>query len=91
MVLGTDMSTHFGDLAKVKGRLATSGSIQINLEMYFRSYSDFDIKEKDKNCCMETLLHAADISNPVKPFEVYFMWTERVLQEFFQQVSIIFH
>jgi hypothetical protein len=35
---------------------------------------------------MEVLIHAADISNPAKPFRVYEMWTDRVLAEFFAQV-----
>jgi len=48
---------------------------------------DFDIKEKDKNMCMDSLLHAADISNPMKSWDVYFQWTERVLTEFWLQVS----
>lgn len=35
---------------------------------------------------MDVSLHAADISNPIKPFHIYFMWTERVLEEFWNQV-----
>jgi hypothetical protein len=57
MVLATDMSVHFADIAKLKGRLSSS---------------EFDLKEKDKNMCMEMVLHASDISNPIKPFEIYF-------------------
>lgn len=71
MVLATDMTCHFSELAKLKGRLAVS---------------EFDLKEKDKHACMDQIIHAADISNPIKPFNVYFQWTERVLEEFFDQV-----
>jgi 3'5'-cyclic nucleotide phosphodiesterase len=71
MVLATEMTSHFSELAKLKGRLAVS---------------DFDLKEKDKHACMDQIVHAADISNPIKPFNVYFLWTERVLEEFFDQV-----
>ena len=74
MVLATDMTCHFSELAKLKGRLAVS---------------EFDLKDKDKYACMDQIIHAADISNPIKPFSVYFQWTERVLDEFFDQVSII--
>ena len=41
--------------------------------------------EKDKNICMEIILHACDISNPFKPFEIYYEWTDRVLKEFWLQ------
>lgn len=72
MVLATDMASHFSDLAKLKGRLAVA---------------DFDIKEKDKNICMEEIIHACDISNPFKPYSpVYSQWIERVLTEFWNQV-----
>ena len=71
MVLSTDMASHFGDLARLKGRL---------------SISDFDIRDKDKNICMEEIIHASDISNPMKPFGVYTQWIDRVLTEFWNQV-----
>jgi hypothetical protein len=43
------------------------------------------MKEKDKNLCMEILIHAADVSNPAKPFNLYSQWAERVLEEFWNQ------
>jgi len=42
-------------MTKLKGRLA----------------AEFDPKEKDKALCMETILHASDVSNPIKPFKIY--------------------
>jgi cAMP-specific phosphodiesterase 4/calcium/calmodulin-dependent 3',5'-cyclic nucleotide phosphodiesterase len=44
--------------------------------------TEFDPKDKDKVVCMESLLHAADVSNPFKPFSIYEKWTYRVLAEF---------
>lgn len=67
MILATDNSMHFADLAKLKGRLASA---------------EFDPSDKDKNLCMDSLLHAADISNPFKPFHIYDVWCKRVLEEF---------
>lgn len=43
---------------------------------------EFDPVNKDKGLCMDTILHAADISNPFKPYGVYEKWTHRVLGEF---------
>ena len=34
---------------------------------------------------MDTLIHAADISNPVKPFKIYAELTERILKEYWNQ------
>lgn len=35
---------------------------------------------------MEAILHAADVSNPIKPFKIYEKWATRVLNEFWDQV-----
>jgi hypothetical protein len=70
MVLATDMANHFADLAKIKGRLSSA---------------DFNPKDKDKNMCMELIVHASDISNPGKPYDVYKEWTFRILEEFWNQ------
>lgn len=70
MILSTDMSVHFADVAKLKARLASK---------------EFNPKDLDKNICMNSLLHAADISNPFKPFDIMQKWTVRVLGEFWNQ------
>ncbi|EAR99060.2 3'5'-cyclic nucleotide phosphodiesterase family protein (macronuclear) [Tetrahymena thermophila SB210] len=70
MILHTDNSQHFADLAKLKGRLTSQ---------------DFDPKDKDKDICMMSLLHSADVSNPYKPWEICRQWTFKVLDEFWNQ------
>lgn len=50
-----------------------------------KNTKEFNPKDQDKVICIETLVHSADISNPMKPFPIYFQWTERVLEEFFNQ------
>ena len=35
------------------------------------NYLEFDPIKKDKAMCSEVILHAADVSNPFKPFEIY--------------------
>ena len=46
-------------------------------------------KEKDNNKCyqnyMNLLIHSADISNPTKPFEIYWKWAKMVIDEFYEQ------
>ena len=34
---------------------------------------------------MKMFLHSADLSNPTKPSKVSKIWTDRVMQEFFEQ------
>jgi hypothetical protein len=36
MILSTDMSTHYSDLAKLKGRLATSGSLIFDINIFIK-------------------------------------------------------
>lgn len=40
---------------------------------------------KDNQEFMNLLVHASDISNPTKPFNVYFKWAKLVVEEFCQQ------
>ncbi|CAK87723.1 unnamed protein product (macronuclear) [Paramecium tetraurelia] len=70
MILSTDNAMHGKDYNKLKARLASN---------------DFDPGAKDKGICFDTLLHAADISNPFKPMKNYEKWTFRVLGEFWVQ------
>ena len=75
MILSTDNALHgkginfikIIDFNKLKARLAST---------------DFDPINKDKGICMDALLHGADISNPFKPWNNYYAWTIRVLEEF---------
>ncbi|EGR31348.1 hypothetical protein IMG5_112180, partial [Ichthyophthirius multifiliis] len=69
MILATDMSKHFSDIAMLKSRLS----------------QDFEIDGKDKKICMESLLHSADVSNPIKEWKICFQWTNKVMTEFWNQ------
>ena len=42
--------------------------------------------EDDSLLVLQLILHAADISNPAKEWNLYMNWTERVSEEFFAQV-----
>ncbi len=50
-VLATDMGRHFLDLENLKNRLDSS---------------DLNMCQSDKQTCLNALVHAADISNPLK-------------------------
>ena len=70
MVLSTDMALHFADVAKLKAAVSSS---------------EFDLQDKDQQIIMDAIVHASDISNPLKPFDICKEWTKRVLEEFWNQ------
>ena len=69
MVLSTDISQHFSTLSLFKNKFADRRTV------------DSD----DKRLCFQMLLHAADISNPTKPWPLCYRWTELVISEFWAQ------
>ncbi len=42
-------------------------------------------EEKNRLFIMELVLHCADISNPLKPFNVSLVWSDLVIEEFCRQ------
>ena len=87
IVLATDMSNHFTDIAKLKGRLAAG--IKYSYSLFLSILIDFDFKQKDKKFVMELAVHTADISNPSKPWDTCREWTVRVVTEFWDQVDFL--
>ena len=83
IVLATDMSNHFADIAKLKGRIAAGND---PTQRFINFILDLDLVEKDKKFMMELVVHAADISNPSKPWDICKEWTMRVVTEFWDQV-----
>ena len=73
-ILATDMSVHFDYLDKfIKKFPAPFGPDAAALTA------------ADQDFAISMLLHCADISNPAKPKDAYFDWTDRVLAEFYHQ------
>jgi len=70
-ILGTDMKFHFDHLTKFKTRLNAGA---------------FDEPErKDVRLLLAMCLHAADVSNPAKRWDLSAEWACRVMEEFFRQ------
>lgn len=44
---------------------------------------DYDPITKHKPDIMKALVHAADIGNPARPFDLCKQWAFKILQEFF--------
>ena len=75
ITLGTDMKGHFKHVQDFKTALAQHGR-------------DRDKWAADAAACdllCVNLVHAADISNPARPFGIARAWAERVMEEFYVQ------
>lgn len=44
---------------------------------------DYDPTNKHKPDIMKALVHAADVGNPSRPFEISKIWSFKILSEFF--------
>ena len=71
-ILGTDMTKHGAIQGEVK---AISELPEDQREM----------DGKNKAYLMKALVHAADIGNPTRPFEIARKWAENIVSEFFDQ------
>ena len=70
-VLATDMSKHFSDLGVLKSRMSST---------------EFEPdSEKDKESLLNLMFHLADISNPIKGWDLSRKWTDLLYCEFFAQ------
>lgn len=69
-IMGTDMQQHFGMMAKLESRLASTLDVRQAAERLF---------------LVEVLVHAADVSNVGKPWDAALRWSTAVSTEFFAQ------
>ena len=78
MILATDMANHGRDMSALKAKLGDDAAARWELA----SGPD---GAADRRLALQVALHAADVSNPAKPWAYYNEWTDRVLDEFFAQ------
>ena len=71
VILATDMAYHAEHLNKLDAHLET-GPIDM-------------AKDVDQGLALRLLLHTIDCGNPGRPWDTYATWTERVLEEFYEQ------
>jgi hypothetical protein len=72
LVLATDMANH----ASLIERMST---------YFFFKETNSTTTSADSKTLLQTLLHAADISNAAKPWPIYIQSAEKVMEEFFLQ------
>ena len=79
-VLATDMTFH----NEYVDYLKKVCEIKKNKNSNTNSKND-DKKTNEYQNYMNVLIHSADISNPTKPFDIYFHWAKLVVEEFYEQ------
>ena len=84
-VLSTDMTLHNKQYQFLKTRINTFNIHKgENVEKVFEgvdSVTKFTIQQEFLN----VMIHAADVSNPTKPLDIYLIWAQKVVDEFFIQ------
>ena len=78
-VLATDMTFHSVYVEFLKK------CIEKNKNSNIEDDNNNKNKDEDYQKYMNVLIHSSDISNPTKPFNVYFKWAELVVNEFYEQ------
>ena len=83
-ILATDMSNHAKHFSQAKSKLdALNIKNGKNLELLISN--DINKNYENQQTIMNLIVHAADISNPCKPLDVYKGWVDLVFEEFFNQ------
>lgn len=77
-IRATDIAFHFS----LKSELE---KVVESVEAITNESGNYEFSEADKLVIMKALIHAADISNPAKQWNISKEWSDRVLKEFFQQ------
>jgi len=90
MVLATDMAKHAKHVDQLRSFVE---EMEEQMEVSHETEEQLKMHALEKKTfLLETLLHAADISNPTKPPHLMLRWTERILEEMWcqgdQEVSL---
>lgn len=84
-VISTDMTFHTEQFTYLKLKRETfSINKGKNSEKIVENLEGISLT-KTKQEFLNILIHASDISNPTKPFDIYTQWADRVMAEFFNQ------
>lgn len=85
LVLATDMSYHSKQYQYLKIKEDSYNIKQgTNLENIINKLGSNDLFNTQQEF-LNIMLHAADISNPTKPWDIYNKWIDRVMNEFWEQ------
>ena len=84
-VLSTDMTFHKDFLNFLKKCIEKNKNQNTNSESNNTENNNNKTSDEDYQQYMNVLIHSSDISNPTKPFDIYFKWADLVVKEFYEQ------
>ena len=84
-VISTDMTFHAKQFTYLKVKIETfQVQKENNTENMIEGLDRINLSQTQQEF-MNIIIHACDISNPTKPFEVYSKWADKVMNEFWLQ------
>ena len=85
-VLSTDMNFHKDYVSFLKKCIEKNKNQNSNSESNnTENNNNNKASDEDYQQYMNVLIHSSDISNPTKPFDIYFKWADLVVKEFYEQ------
>jgi hypothetical protein len=87
-ILHTDNANHFEMVKDINTFYEVTSEVcdaQAKHSSSLLQQYEHDVLQKDTMLWLEVFLHLADVSNPLKPFNICQAWAWRVLEEFFNQ------
>mmetsp|Transcript_4777 Transcript_4777/g.7282 ORF Transcript_4777/g.7282 Transcript_4777/m.7282 type:complete len:1113 (-) Transcript_4777:330-3668(-) len=84
MILSTDMTCHFGMVEAFNNVLDRTKKQEPELAPPSGPKAKAALQAR-RRVLLNVVLHACDISNPCKPWELCLQWSNRITQEFFAQ------
>ena len=84
-VLSTDMTFHKDYANFLKKCIETKKNSNNDNNPSNSLDNDNKKNDEDYQQYMNVLIHSSDISNPTKPFDIYFIWADLVVKEFYDQ------
>ncbi|KAI8877662.1 HD-domain/PDEase-like protein [Backusella circina FSU 941] len=85
LILSTDMTYHCELEVQVQSLIDKYGSVWRKYTTKHQPSNETVLLLSDRQCLSRILLHAADISNMVRPWPISKQWSDLILQEFYQQ------
>jgi hypothetical protein len=83
-VLSTDMNFHKDYVIFLKKCIEKNKNQSSNSESN-NTENNNKTSNEDYQQYMNVFIHSSDISNPTKPFDIYFKWADLVVKEFYEQ------
>jgi len=84
LILSTDNANHFKLFRKLTD-IFDADVFGDDEDVSGKPTGELEAHQEEKRVMMCGLLHAADISNPCKPWKLSFRWSQSILEEFFSQ------